>query len=146
MVAAIIEIDELDESAEDFVSLDPFIAVASSMTDRIRDAAVANNLLRDGVESGDPTRYEKLTNIETWLAAHFYATRFSRAKQEQAGQVGVTYESDTDLMLLNSKYGQVAIMLDETGTLKGISDGIGLPVTATIKWGGTRSCVLSDVV
>lgn len=138
LVAGIIEIDEE-------IPLDPFILAASILVDRVRDAAVENDLLKDG-ESGELTREGKLEKIERWLSAHFYATRDPRAKQEQAGKVGATYQSETDLMLLNSHYGQVAIMLDETGTLKAISDGTNNGLTATIKWGGTSQPILSDVL
>lgn len=138
LVAGIIEVDEE-------IPLDPFILAANILTDRVRDVAVEENLLKDG-ESGELTREDKLEKIERWLSAHFYTTRDPRAKQEQAGKVGATYQSETDLMLLNSHYGQVAIMLDETGTLKAISEGNSLSRIATIKWGGKEYSTVSDVI
>ena len=133
-VAAIIEVDES-------ISLDPFIAAASSLVDRVRDYAVANSLLADGTEDGDKTREEKLEEIETWLAAHFYTVRDPRPVSEGAGPVSTSYQSRVDLRLFTSHYGQMAAMLDETGILEEINKGKGITRTRRVgvHWLGKTS-------
>ncbi len=105
------------------IPLDPFISAAASLVDRVSDYAVANDLLADGTDSGEKTREEKLTEIETWLAAHFYTVRDPRRVSEHAGSVSATYQSRVDLRLYTSHYGQMAAMLDETGILNDIQNG-----------------------
>lgn len=118
LVAGIIEVDES-------ISLVPFISAASSLVDRIRDKSsdMEPPVLQDGEESGDKTRDEKLQEIETFLAAHFYTLRDPRATQEVAGPVQATYQSKVDLRLFTSHYGQMAAALDETGLLEQINTG-----------------------
>ena len=131
LVEAIIEV-------ESGVDLTPFIAAASALTNRVKKAAVANDLL-EPEESGDPTRDEVLQQIETWLAAHFYAVFDARPTQEQAGSVATTYQSRVDLGLNVTHYGQQAIALDETGTLLATSEGRGRPpMTVGVHWVGTE--------
>lgn len=131
LVAGIIEVD-VD------IPLSPFISAASSLVDRIRDNAVANDLLRDGSGPDDKTREEKLLEIETYLAAHFYTLRDPRVTSEAAGSVSASYQSSVSLRLFTSHYGQMACALDETGLLERINKGrqgkVGL------FWGG-RNCV-----
>ena len=118
LVAGIIEVDET-------ISLTPFISAASSLVDRIRDKSADMDppVLQDGTESGDKTRDEKLEEIETYLAAHFYTLRDPRATQEVAGPVQATYQSKVDLRLFTSHYGQMACALDESGLLEQINSG-----------------------
>lgn len=116
LVAGIIEVDEA-------ISLTPFISAAASLVDRISDYAVKNDLLSDGPNSDDKTRYEKLQEIETFLAAHFYTLRDPRSVSEGAGGVSVSYQSDVSLRLFTSHYGQMACVLDETGILELINSG-----------------------
>lgn len=130
LVAGIIEVDEA-------ISLTPFISAASSLVDRVRDYAVANDLLRDGPDSDDKTRDEKLREIETYLAAHFYTLRDPRVTSEAAGPVSASYQSRVDLRLFTSHYGQMACTLDETGLLELINAG--KRRKAGLFWGG-RNC------
>lgn len=98
-VAAIIDLDPS-------IGLDPFIAAASALVDRI-----------DGIEDSDALL------VETWLAAHFYAMRDPRTVSERAGSVGATYQSKIGFNLMLSHYGQMAMTLDPTGALRRMSNG-----------------------
>lgn len=129
LVGAIIEVDEE-------IPLAPFIGFASSLVDRVERVAIDNDLLADGPDSDDKTREEKLQEIETLLAAHFYTLRDPRPVSEAAGPVSVTYQSRVDLGLFTSHYGQHAIILDETGVLADIAKGKGRPKTAGVTWVG----------
>lgn len=85
--------------------LTPFISAANSIvtqccTDLVTDYTAAN-----------------LIEIETWLAAHFYAIKESKAKSEKAGSVSVTYQSKVDLGFSLTHYGQMAMALDWYGGL-----------------------------
>lgn len=59
----------------------------------------------------------RLTLIETWLAAHFYAIRDRQVVTETAGEVSATYQSRVGLFLKNTHYGQQALVLDTAGGL-----------------------------
>ena len=103
LVSEIIEVDPR-------INLDPFILSASVLVDEIEQNPKSN------------LTPERLELIERWLAAHFYAMRDPRAETEKAGSVGVTYQSKVDLNLSLSHYGQMAIVLDTTGTLRLLSE------------------------
>ena len=113
MIGGIIEV-------ETGVSLDPFIKAAAILVDKV----AAKNILSK----------ETLKVIETWLAAHFYCMRDPRTVSEKAGQVQATYQSKVDLFLSTSHYGQQAIVLDTTGTLRAINAGVR---PARLLWLGT---------
>lgn len=113
LVAGIIEVD-LD------IPLDPFISVASELVDVIDAKAVLTT--------------ERLIKIETWLSAHFYCMRDPRAEREEAGSVRATYQSKVDLFLSTSHYGQMAMVLDTTNTLRAMSKGAMQP---GVTWLGT---------
>lgn len=119
-------------SVDDSISLTPFIAAASALVDRVKKVAVDNALLLPE-ESTDPDRDTLLQQIETWLAAHFYAMRKPRPTSETAGPVQASYQSKVDLNLYLSHYGQMAIVLDTTGTLKALSKG---QVQSSVTWLG----------
>lgn len=109
-VRKIIEVDTL------ITDLDPFISAANELV----------------TEVCEPLGYteSRLTLIETWLAAHFYAIRDPRLSSEQAGPVGASYQSRLDLGLNVTHYGQQAMRLDTKGGLGKLENDI--------KKGGTR--------
>lgn len=112
-VGAIIEVDE-------DISVTPFIEAANALVTEICEPVAAY----------DATRLEL---IERWLAAHFYALRDPRAKQEQAGTVGQTLHVGWVRMHLQSTlWGQQAMLLDTAGGLARLNKGI-----ETGKRGGT---------
>ena len=64
------------------------------------------------------TNEDLLTEIERWVAAHMIAsTRERTAKEEQAGGAQIKYTGQWGTGLDGTSYGQMAVMLDTTGTL-----------------------------
>ncbi len=86
----------------------PFIKPASLLVDDIAaaDATLASDLLLE---------------IETYLAAHFLTLFEPRAEKEEAGDTKFKYEGKTAMGFDSSKYGQMAIILDPTGTLAALN-------------------------
>ena len=62
--------------------------------------------------------------IETWLSAHFYATRDPRPVDEKAGSVSQQNQSKVDLGFNNSHYGQDAMTVDTSGWLGRLNNKI----------------------
>ena len=62
----------------------------------------------------------RLGMIETWLAAHFSCALQRQANSESAGDVSVTYgaASGQNEGIAATRFGQTAITLDSTDTLK----------------------------
>lgn len=59
-----------------------------------------------------------LTDIETWLTAHFIASTFERqAIKEKAGPVEQTFSDTFGTHLESTAYGQIAASLDTKGKL-----------------------------
>lgn len=58
-----------------------------------------------------------LTEIETWLAAHFVSMRDQRVQQEKVDEWSATFQGKTAMGLQATLYGQQALALDSTGTL-----------------------------
>ena len=112
-VSGIIEVDS-------DISLTPFIETGSNLTDRVAAAS-------------SPPSATTLELIERYLSAHCYTLRAPRPVSERAGSVGETVQSRVDLGLKTSHYGQMAITLDTTGTLKAISEGTR---SASVTWVG----------
>ncbi len=101
-VAKIIEV-------EDNIDLTPFIDAANALVTELCEPVVRY----------DETR---LTLIETWLAAHFYANRDNRRSQEQAGAVMESFQFKVGLNLSNTMYGQQAQLLDTEGVLSALDE------------------------
>ena len=98
------KIIDLDETISD---LDPFINAANELVNEY--CAVISTYTET-----------RLTLIETWLAAHFYAIRDPRAASESVG-VGASYQYKVDLNLSVTTYGQQAMLLDTAGGLAALS-------------------------
>lgn len=65
----------------------------------------------------------RLTEIERWLSAHFVAASIDpQSKSEGASGISVSYEGQQGMGLNATRYGQQAILLDTTGTLKRMAD------------------------
>lgn len=63
-----------------------------------------------------------LTEIERWMTAHMIATTKERiAKKEEAGGAKIEYAGDFGIGLNGTSYGQMAMMLDTSGTLQQIN-------------------------
>jgi hypothetical protein len=63
-----------------------------------------------------------LTEIETYLTAHFITLRERRVMSESADGVSFTYEGQSGVGLDATGYGQTAQVLDTSGTLAQLSD------------------------
>lgn len=78
---------------------------------------VQDNLLNKGLSAG------MLAEIEKYIAAHFAS--ISRQRQEEsedwAGEYRVKYTGKTDMGWNATLYGQMALALDTTGTLRAMS-------------------------
>lgn len=81
----------------------------------------ANLTINEQIPTDDVSD-ELLTQIETWLAAHYLTAHDPRTKKEQIGPVRVTYEGQSGEGLKGSRYGRRAIDLDPTGELGGASN------------------------
>lgn len=115
------------------ISLTPFLAVATSLVDVIAE------------QSASPDA-DRLTLIETWLAAHFYCQRDVRPSAERAGPVSMNYESVIALGLNNTRYGQMAIVLDTSGYLSSLlSATAGRPRrTVGVYWAGKTQAQVEE--
>jgi hypothetical protein len=71
-----------------------------------------------------PSGYDEdtLTDIETWLAAHFYAVRDPRESQVGASGLTAQYGGRFDLGFDFTQYGQQAMRLDTAGNLAALNN------------------------
>lgn len=104
-VAQVIEVD-----FESIPDLSPFITIA-------------NLLVTEHCASYIPAMSaERLTEIERWLAAHFYETRDELPVSERLGRGMRNYNRPTEKMFLHqTKHGQNAMLLDSSGNLAALS-------------------------
>jgi hypothetical protein len=124
-VAGIIEVD-------DTIALTPFIETASFLVDKVVATA------KDG-DGNDYYIASDLELIERWLAAHFYAVRDPREQFVGVGRLMQRFQSQVDLNLNNTPYGQQAMLLDVKGGLAQLNAGIakGGRKKAAVHWLGT---------
>lgn len=92
-----------DDPKRDITDMTPFIAAANSV--------VVTRLGSSGLSTAT------LTQIEKWLAAHFYCIMQSRTNMENADNIISQFQSRVDLGLDVTHYGQMAKLLDPTGIL-----------------------------
>lgn len=115
-------------------SLTPFIDTASSIVDDLVDYATSK-----GVSLG----VSKLEIIERWLAAHAYVQSDQAYSYKQTSKAAATFQGKTDLGLMNSKYGQMALTLDSSGYLAAILEGGGI-IEVTALWLGKAPSEQTD--
>lgn len=99
----------------------------------------AANLLVNKVCLTSDYEDDLLTEIERWLAAHFYAIRDPRFASQGAGGASGSYQGQTTMMLSATTYGQQAMMLDTEGNLAALNKQMqngGKPVVG-MTWLGT---------
>lgn len=77
----------------------------------------------------DPLSDPKVTttvrdSIKTWLAAHFCAISDPQVKEESADGIRTVFHGKADLGLDATLYGQQVQMLDPTGKLSNLKDGV----------------------
>jgi len=117
------EVEEIIE-IDDTISLAPFILVANQLvTELCTDS--------DYVDA-------RLKEIERWLSAHFYQIRDQAVGDEKAGSVAQSFQYKIDLILNQTKYGQMAQLLDTAGNLAQLSNRIqdGESASVSVGWMG----------
>jgi hypothetical protein len=102
--AKVIEIMETDLTE---VQVGPYVTSANIMvTSALGDSGLGTDLLAE---------------IERWVAAHAIASsRERQAVDEKAGPAAVKYAGQYGANLASTSYGQMAMVLDTTGTLAGL--------------------------
>lgn len=120
------------------VSMAPFIRAASTLVDKV-ESNDSSSLLT----SAD------LKEIETWLAAHFYAHKDLQFKRSEAGEGKAQYQVGMDEKgPLNSNiWGKTAMLLDVTGYLADQNQqAIRGKQTVTLSWLGKPPSTQTDYV
>lgn len=113
-----------------YPSLDPFITAANQLTDEICEPEGHSE--------------DRLTVIETWLAAHFYSVADMKRDTERAGSAWEKFQYKVDLNLNVTVYGQTAMILDTKGGLAALNasmnpdGGAEAVVKPAIRWLGTE--------
>lgn len=125
LVGGVIEVDSVAVP-----SLTPFIAAASALVTRVCEPEY------DLTNDDD---IELLTQIETWLAAHFYGIRDNRVASEGVGPVNASYQHRLGLVLAVTMHGQTAMSLDTSGALAAYSKQLeqGKNQRVGVSWLGT---------
>lgn len=104
------EVLDIFKAPSDVTDLTPFITAA--------DLIIDNNLIGKGLS--DAT----LKEISRWLSAHFATIRYQALSSQDIGKAKEGYIQSfaaKRFLLLSTDYGQQAVMLDTTGTLKKLS-------------------------
>ena len=117
-----------DEQVRAVIETDPDIGIEAF----IRPATA----LTDYVESEDSDSVlgsALLTQIETFLAAHFYARRDPQYRSKITGRAEAQFQGKSGMRLDSTDWGQDAIVLDVTGCLASLNTG---RRAASIDWLG----------
>ena len=116
------------------------IKVDSDITDFTPFIAAANRIVTLACTGNDQGySVAHLTDIETWLAAHFVAIRDMRPADEKIGASAITCQGKTDMYLESTLYGQQAMLLDVEGGLAALNQKMkkGAPLAIGATWLGT---------
>ena len=89
-------------------SLLPFVRAANLVTNRVAACAL---------EKGITLSTDELREIETWLAAHFYAKVDRTYAHKRTRDAWGTFDGKTGMYLEATLYGQTAVILDYSGCL-----------------------------
>jgi hypothetical protein len=99
-----------------------------STTIPIRTANVMVNWIASTCDAAGVLNADQLTEIETWLAAHYYAIADPQYIAKATDGASATFQGQTGMRLSSTFWGQQAISLDVTGCLasrdKGSSVGL----------------------
>jgi hypothetical protein len=114
------EVRDILDANED-IRIEPFIGTANVLTDRV-SAQDTNSLLNS----------DTLTQIELYLAAHFYTNRDPLLASEKTERASGKYQGEWGKGLDSSSYGQTALLLDDTGYLA----TLGKKVAVGVDWIG----------
>lgn len=110
--ASTADIEAIIREYDSDISLTPFIRMANVLTDRVSEKDT-DSLLSDN----------ELAEIERWLSAHFYETRDHELSSEINEKAEGTYVGQFAKGLERTRAGQNAMLFDETGYLRRISNG-----------------------
>ena len=102
--------------------LGPFIRTANALTDKV-SSNDSESLLNDAM----------LFEIETYLAAHFYALYDPAYTERKTGEASGKFQGEYGKRLESTDWGQTAMMLDLTGYLDGVNRG---KIKASVAWLG----------
>lgn len=107
-------------------SLTRFIAMASSVVDRVETCAGGKDITLTDTE---------LEQIECALAAHFFCMSDQTYASRSTGGASGSFHGQTGMYLEGTKYGQMALSLDYSGCLGAIASG-NQRKTASMAWLG----------
>ncbi len=101
--------------------------ILSFTTDDISSfISIANRLVTREVEPHTSMDSDGLTELETWLAAHFVSVKEGVVTRENVsgtgGGVSQSYAKPVDQYLSATIYGQQAMLLDDTGRLRQLNE------------------------
>lgn len=114
-----------DYDSAEAPSLTPFIDTASIIVDRIATCATKKGITLTGSE---------LELIERWLAAHFYGVSDQPYTASRTLDAYGQFQGRTNMYLEATKYGQMAMVLDNSGCLAAI--GTEVRKRASMAWLG----------
>jgi len=102
------DVREIIDTALETGEIDPFIITA--------------NIIVDGYLSSTSLTETVLTEIEKYLSAHCLSVKDQRVKAEKIDVLSWTYTGSFGEGLKNTQYGQMAILLDTSGTLGALAE------------------------
>lgn len=106
-------------------SVDPFIATATVIVDRVETCAIADE---------SPLTAAELELVERWLAAHCYQQFDKGYTQRSTLSASGSFEGQTGMYLESTRYGQMAMAVDPSGCLR--AQNAGGRTVATAVWLG----------
>lgn len=112
-----------DYDNENSRSLTRYIRAANILVNAVSTCMVDNDLTPDS---------DVLTELETWLAAHFYQASDQGYAEKRTERAMGKFHGQTGKYLEGTKYGQAALTMDTSGCLAEIS----MAQHATATWGG----------
>lgn len=113
LIHGVIEVDDIT-----WPDLGPFIDIANELVTEVCASVTVNS---DGTGSPYYSTH-RLENIETWLAAHFYAVADQQIDYAKVSVLAVKYQVKLDIGFDVTKYGQQAMRLDTRGGLASLNN------------------------
>lgn len=93
-------------------SLEPYIATASALVDRVATCATNKGITLSATE---------LELIERWLAAHCYCLSDQTYASKSTEGASASFHGQTGMAIESTRYGQMALTLDVSGCLMALS-------------------------
>ena len=98
-----------DFDDEDCPSLDPAVAAANALTDRVVSAATSK---------GESLTTKEAELVERYLAAHFYCQSDRQYSSSNTEGSSGSFAGQSGMYLESTSYGQTAMLLDTSGSLR----------------------------